>query len=366
MKIGITLGEHFMFKQGGAEVQVSLLINEFIKKGHDVFYVCYGDNDLLEPEVCENGLRLYMIQRPFRGYNFMTSLRKKKLYSILDKEKPDILYQRGNYHFWDLISKYGSKNSVPVVSCLSMEKHCKKVKPKLGPSFFFDVLTERMKIRYYDRSSLIISQTQHQKEMMKKHFQKDSEIIENGHPVPNGPFEKDSPKKVVWVANIKPIKQPEKFIQLARELGDRGFDFVMIGRSGKGDYQSALLKEMKRIKDLSYLGELPLEETNDQISRSSILVNTSSSEGFSNTYIQAWLRETPVVTLNADPDGMIERFELGRKSGNITKLIEDVRELLTKEELLTKIRMNSREYAMKRFNIEDKGNRYIDLFNTLL
>ena len=44
--------------------------------------------------------------------------------------------------------------------------------------------------------------------------------------------------------------------------------------------------------------------------RAKVLVNTSDVEGFPNSYLQAWIRGVPVVTL-IDPDGVIEREGLG-------------------------------------------------------
>lgn len=366
MKIGVTLSEYYKNKQGGAEIQISLLINFFLRNGHDVFYICQGDKNIIKPKVEENGLRLYQIKNPLRGYRFLLKLNKKKIYNILDREKPDIIYQRGNFNYWDLITRYGRLKGVPIVSGLSNERHCKKIKPRFGIYFLQDFLREKMKVKYYNNSTLIISQTEYQKRMMKKEFGLNSIVIPNGHPVPDGPFKKKMPSCAIWVANIKPIKRPEMFIEITKQLDGLGYRFIMIGRPNKGKYQEKINSFINEVKDLEYLGELPLKETNEYISTSHVLVNTSKSEGFSNTFIQAWLRETPVVTLSSDPDGIIGREGLGRKSGNMEKCIIDVEDLLKDQEMVEKIGSKGRKYAVDNFDIENIGMIYLEKFEELI
>ena len=90
----------------------------------------------------------------------------------------------------------------------------------------------------------------------------------------------------------------------------------------------------------------------------SIFVNTSTGdyEGFPNTFSQAWMRKTPVVSLHTDPDGMIKRYQLGFHSGNFDQMVSDVRTLLTDDQLRQRMGENAYRYAVTEHNIANTVN----------
>jgi glycosyltransferase involved in cell wall biosynthesis len=78
----------------------------------------------------------------------------------------------------------------------------------------------------------------------------------------------------------------------------------------------ALLAKILAQPNILYLGGLSQDEVNDCISRSHIFVNTSVQEGFANTFIQAWMRRVPVVSLAVDPDGLLGCGKYGYCAGD--------------------------------------------------
>ncbi len=130
---------------------------------------------------------------------------------------------------------------------------------------------------------------------------------------------------MLWVSNLAPLKRPEKFIELARLAEGSGLRFVIIGSRGDSDYLKALFKDQPG--NLEWLGRLPFDETLTWFDRAAFFVNTSTNEGFPNTFIQAWLRAVPVFSLDVDPNGIVEKNGLGYISTDLGYLLDKIRSL---------------------------------------
>ena len=125
-------------------------------------------------------------------------------------------------------------------------------------------------------------------------------------------------------------------------------------------------KITKKLPNLRYLGEISFEETNILLSKSSIFINTSLElEGFPNTYIQAWMRETPVIALNFDPDNLIKKNKIGFHSGTFQQMVKDVRYLIKNDNIRNEMGKRARQYAIENHNIKRIGERYIEIFERL-
>lgn len=130
---------------------------------------------------------------------------------------------------------------------------------------------------------------------------------------------------VVWVAKIRHEKRLDLFLNLARSLpGMRfavvgGFDPTVDART-----RIPLEEGMATLANLEWLGALRSEDVMDCLARSRVLVNTSDREGFPNTMLETWSMGVPVVSLGVDPGGVIRERGLGRVSGSMTVLREDV------------------------------------------
>ncbi len=214
-------------------------------------------------------------------------------------------------------------------------------------------------------ANVIVVQTKEQKDSLAKNWGVESTIIKNGHLIPTKLPQKENPPIVLWLASLKRPKQAEKFIKLARQCKELNCKFILAGRSlGKG-YLEELLHQMQGLLNIEYVRGVTFEESNRLIGHASVFVNTSKYEGFPNTFIQAWMRETPTVSLNVDPDDVIKKNKLGFHSGAFEQMVKDVRFLIENKKVRQEMGRNARKYATEEHDINKTIPQYIKLFESL-
>jgi glycosyltransferase involved in cell wall biosynthesis len=103
-------------------------------------------------------------------------------------------------------------------------------------------------------------------------------------------------------------------------------EFRMIG--GPGDGERELYDSIKvradATKNVRFLGFLPFERTEEQFDQASVFVNTSESEGFPNTFLQAWSRGVPSVSF-VDAGARLDRNPVGLLVRSFDEMLAAVR-----------------------------------------
>lgn len=166
------------------------------------------------------------------------------------------------------------------------------------------------KISPYDIIGLkhVIAQTKTQQSYLLNSLGVRSKIISNS--IPNELLLKQNFIKkeniILWVGNMRKVKQPEYFVQLAQKISNKNYRFIMIGDYSKYEH---LKKGSNNI--VEFLGQIEAEEVQRWIAKSLLLVNTSKYEGFSNTFIEAIIAKTKIISLNANPDNLFDDNILG-------------------------------------------------------
>ena len=359
---------------GGAEIQTLILARGLIECGHDVTFLA-ADADIESQSHINN---LDVIKIP--GTNKVGPVRHKQyLEKAILESHPDICYVRSFRELMWAVSLC-KNNGIPVVPVCCSAGHVLPFVPsgsglssrelivsKIKGMIRGDMFWHFLNFRSMRLSDACVCNSKSLQEGLKHWYpDKPIRVIYNGHQIPSDEdVHKNYSQRVIWVNNIKQIKRPEMYIKLANCLPD--IEFVMIGRIGEGRYGNHIRSLIQHgPNNLRYLGALPFDKVNTEISMSDILVYTSTTvEGFGNSLIQAWMRGVPTISLNYDPDGIIERESIGRCSSNFSQLVKDIRELIDNPLILRDMGQRARRYAKINHDSKHMISQYDMLFREL-
>jgi glycosyltransferase involved in cell wall biosynthesis len=154
---------------------------------------------------------------------------------------------------------------------------------------------------------------------------------------------------IVWVANIKKEKNPEIFIDLAKQFESTSVDFLLIGNIQDNNY-NYILDKNSLPSNLYYLGSKSPSVVNSILKNSLFLVHTCNPEGFGNNFIQAWLQGKPTVTLYFDPDNLIKNNKIGFHSKDVQRLYENVHFYIYNHSKREKDGLRAKNFAIKEFS----------------
>lgn len=369
MRITVVTGSYPKERMGGAEYQTLLIAQGLADLSHDVVFLATKSDEGGE---FEEG-KIAVLKIP--GWRTVGWGPHRQLVAkAIEESSPDICYVR---RFAELatVVPLCNKAGVPVVSTSC---HSRETSPFLlgyHPIETIAYLRSPEAILHLRsflsiRSSAVhVCNTRSLQAQIQRWFpRKRIRMIYNGSPVP--PPDRvhlESSGQVIWVNNLKRWKRPEIFIQLARRLPQ--FHFVMIGRmAGHRRYAQRLRAVLQRATaNFQYLGPMPIDQVNAMISQSDLLVYTSLPvEGFGNSFIQAWFRGVPTVSLSFDLDGILEREGVGCCSRTFDQLVADVQELMTDDAIRRNMGQRAREYAIRDHSADRMVADYETLFKEVV
>lgn len=304
---------------GGAELQAHLIAEELIKRGWKIEVVTIGtknDDDLRKSKYFNSDISYYYYKKhkfAFVDWFFV--------FFALLKTKSDVYYQRTIAVNTGVTAFYCKLFSKKMLFAIAHDDDVKKdfykrTFSEINLSGFHKKVVKWLDWRFLNfwnayglkKSGGIIAQTNFQKEQLESNYGLNSILIRNSY---DPAVENTSSAKeniVLWVGNMRTFKRAELFPEIVSKIENPAWKFVMIGRT----YPQVEEKIASFSRDnFYYLGHLPYNETEDYFRKAKVLVSTSTAEGFSNTFIHAWLNETLIVSLNVNPDGLFDNAEIG-------------------------------------------------------
>lgn len=344
MKI-LIVNRHREDSLGGSELQCDFIASELTKRGHLVRHLAMmGEKD-------DYG----------RDYEvFPCDSTPQAIISQLKEYEPDVIYWRFNKrHFYE-VAKFANSQNIKFIFSASHIIDLKpwKLNKKVGVRSYLKIMFKRFKnhrgFKYID--ALVVNN----KDFLNIIDAPEQMFIPNGMTQESVSFTWNKPF-CIWVANIKELKRPELYIDLAREFSSSGIDFLMVGAIQEKSYQ--WFREGRGFpENLHYLGPKTVEEVNGILDSALFHIHTCYVEGFPNIFIQAWMQSIPSITYSFDPSGYLKENNIGYSAdedwGTFVKLtkkfIEDVGDREKKGE-------NARVFAEEVFDIEKSVSKLENL-----
>lgn len=210
-------------------------------------------------------------------------------------------------------------------------------------------------------ASKIVCQNEEQINWLEDDLRRKAVCIMSAYPIQDiGSIDKEG---VLWVGRSEKWKRPELFLRLAERFPNERFTMILARADGNPDLFEAIKKEVAAIKNIVLIERVPFEKIDDYFKKAEIFVNTSESEGFPNTFIQAAKNKTPIISLNVNPDNIINRYEIGLfAKGDFNAAVEFLSRLLDDKNIWDIYAKNSFCYADKYHNIKEVLNKHKELF----
>lgn len=171
----------------------------------------------------------------------------------------------------------------------------------------------------------VVCQTQEHLAALKARYHREGVLIRTGHPLPSRPpaaGAQDGKSTILWAGRAHPLKQPGMFLDLiARLPQERGVMVIM-----RDDCHPTLLEDVRAqaagLRNLTLHEDVPWRDIGRFFEEAKLFVNTSTYEGFPNTFVQAAMQATPILSWTVDPDGVLARHRIGLcAGGSFEKLV---------------------------------------------
>jgi glycosyltransferase involved in cell wall biosynthesis len=342
------IGNYF----GGAEVDLYYLATELAKDGNFEVSFIVADYDQKDIEVIEN---VTVIKSLNFKRNMLSGL--LRTWSALKKADADIYFLKCASPGTPVVAAFCKLRRriflYRLASVLESDGTYIKQHPILGRLFAASLR----------RAAMVFAQNSTDRENLAKTLSIPSRMIPNGHPLL--PLRQQPKDKIIWVGRDDPVKKPERFLDLAGAFPDERFTLICQTLNNDAHYKN-LVAQADEIANLEFLRHVPFNRIDTYFQQAKVLVNTSDSEGFPNTFIQACKAGAGILSFNVNPDGFLDTCKCGLCcNGNAERLTYNLRLMLENNRYI-EFGSNGRKYAEQNHDIIKIAGEYKTIFYCLL
>lgn len=333
-----------MISTGGESVQHTLLAREFAAKGWDVSMVSKDvgqtDGDVID------GVQVWKTYRQWSGLPMLRFIypRLYRNWRALSNANADVYFQSCAGLMTGVVAKYASRYNRKMIFRVAHDADC-------VPGEQLVKNNRDRKIYEYGlrRADLISVQSEVQADALSGNYGLDSVLVSMAAEIPADPVDVNRDIDVLWVNNFRAFKRPELVCEIARALPS--VSFTMIGGRMRGDeaLYDRVQEEARSLPNLNFVGGVPYSEVNSYFERAKIFLNTSDSEGFPNSFLQALVRRVPIVTY-FDPDGLIGKLDMGVPVDSQEQFHAPIEQLLQADKQRAAMGDRGRRFVIDRYS----------------
>jgi len=335
---------------GGAELQIALLARELAARGIDTV-IAAGDTGQADGDLHE-GVRIRNAGKFQTGGIADTLLALPRVASVIGEERPDWVLLLGwtTWLFFLHMMKSSLGFRLGFICGLDTEVNggFRRENPVRG--FLFEHAMRHCDARF--------AMTEDQRMLFHKNgmtcgFYRNLILPRAG--------ERTAEKSIdlLWVSRCQPIKRPHLFLDLAQKLPEARCRMVC-PRENAGLWESVRTRA-ETIPNLEFTERVPYHEIQAVYDSAKIFVNTSEWEGWPNSFIQSGLGGAALLSLDVNPDGLFQRYALGRFcEGDPARMAGEARSMLGSAENLACMQKECTRFVVEMHDNRKETTAFLD------
>lgn len=213
------------------------------------------------------------------------------------------------------------------------------------------------------RASAVVAQNNDHASKLSKNYKISATVIKNALEVLGS--DKKEKHHILWVARCAKWKNPNILLKIAKQFPN--YPLVMICPGLDDKFFKKIRDEALSLENVRFIKKVSFSEIQKYYNEAKLFIGTSEYEGFPNTYLQACLGSTPIVSYKVNPDNFITENNLGYcADGDFIKMIEQIKKILLDNNDWEEKSKNAFRYVKENHDIDVIGELWKDLIYKLL
>ncbi len=211
----------------------------------------------------------------------------------------------------------------------------------------------------------VVCRTREQQSWLRARYRRAGVLIRTAHPARAAPSRDKS--TVLWVGRAHPLKQPLMFLDLAHRLPSEPFVMIIMDDPHHNGLLKAIRDRAATLANLTLHENVGRDRIADFFERAKLFVNTSTYEGFPNTFVEAAMHGAPILSWTVNPDGVLGRHRIGLcAGGSFDQLAASAGELCASEVRREELGSRAAAYALEHHNLTRCAGELKALLNSLV